>query len=66
MKASVTVINQGSENGININFYAYELLSSRTRSYRTPKFFHAYVGAYDISWEGPQSSNKIWPVYMIL
>ena len=48
MKASVTVINQGSENGININFYAYELLSSRTWSYRTPKFFYAYVGAYDI------------------
>ena len=66
MKASVTVINQGSENGININFYAYKLLSSRTRSYRMPKFFHAYVGAYDISWEDPQSSNKIWPVYMIL
>lgn len=41
-----TVIKQGSENGININFDAHDLLCLTSTIYSSADFFCEYVDAY--------------------
>ena len=51
-----TVIKQGSENGININFDAHDLLCLKLTIYSTADFLCEYVDVY-LLWK---NSTEFW------